>query len=591
MRHAPALALLLEAACFFSGAQSESSPRVLDKKQDVTYEGLDRAGVEVFLNIPYGQDTGGANRFKPPRLHVPEHGTVIKARSYGPACPQQTGVWSGPLSLSPVNDISEDCLNLNIARPKGTLPDSHLPVIVWIHGGSFWTGMNAEITTRPDGMILQSVENGTPIIHVAMNYRLGFFGFAQSDALESEGSENAGLRDQRLAIEWVRDNIANFGGDPERITIFGQSSGGLAVGAQILAYGGSKPVPFQQGICESQALEPGITGNFTIDAMQALVDYVGCNSSSLHSAETVACLRGFDMASLLNASLATYVGDIAHNIGDVWLPAVDGDFLPAAPSALVRERRFANVTAMIGWCDNDVVYYTDFAIKTAQDTRAFVASYVPGLTPRHVDELLALYPVGDFAADEAAGLSAEFYRAARVFRDIIMTCQPMWLGENMAAAGSDVFLYDWNQTILDLPIAAVSNRTGLGPVHTSEFAYVFGNLSHYDTNGYPFAPTPADYALERRGARSWATFAATGRPSLEGHDTFRGFGPAFPPAAKTTTTTTTCRKDAFVFVVGGPHEGLAALDGPKSTPAIRAQKLRERCAFINSPEIIAELQY
>lgn len=173
MRHAPALGLLLEAACLFCGAQSKSSPRVLDKKQDVTYEGLDRAGVEVFLNIPYGQDTGGANRFKPPRLHVPEHGTVIKARSYGPACPQQTGVWSGPLSLSPVNDISEDCLNLNIARPKGTLPDSHLPVVVWIHGGSFWTGMNAEITTRPDGMILQSVENGTPIIHVAMNYRLG----------------------------------------------------------------------------------------------------------------------------------------------------------------------------------------------------------------------------------------------------------------------------------------------------------------------------------------------------------------------------------------------------------------------------------
>lgn len=118
--------------------------------------------------------------------------------------------------------------------------------MVFIHGGSFWGGSNEEITIAPDGMILESEKNGLPVIHVAMNYRLGcknfhqmdsgridvitdvvaVFGFAQSNALRGEGSENAGLRDQRLAIEWVRDNIEQFGGDPEKITIFGQSSGG-----------------------------------------------------------------------------------------------------------------------------------------------------------------------------------------------------------------------------------------------------------------------------------------------------------------------------------------------------------------------------
>jgi carboxylesterase type B len=170
-----------------------------------------------------------------------------------------------------------------------------------------------EPTHQPDGLVLQSVENEYPVIHVAINYRLGFFGFAQSNSLKEERSENAGLRDQRLAIEWVRDNIVYFGGNPDNITIFGQSSGGLAVGLQLLAFGGTKPLPYQRGICESQALEPGITGNFTIEAFKALVDFVGCNTTSLHAPETIACLRKLDMQTLFDASFATYVGDIAHS--------------------------------------------------------------------------------------------------------------------------------------------------------------------------------------------------------------------------------------------------------------------------------------
>lgn len=115
--------------------------------------------------------------------------------------------------------------------------------------------------------------------------------------------------------------------------------------------------------------------------MRALVDYVGCNTTDLHSSETVACLRGFDTQTLLSASLDTYAADIAHNIGDIWLPIVDGDFLPAAPSQLIRGHRFANVTTMIRWCNDDVTFFTDFTITTPADTRAFVSSYVPGLTP------------------------------------------------------------------------------------------------------------------------------------------------------------------------------------------------------------------
>jgi len=378
----------------------------------------------------------------------------------------------------------------------------------------------------------------------------------------------------------VRDNIEQFGGDPGKITIFGQSSGGLAVGMHIMAYGGTKPVPFQQAICQSQALEPGITGNFTINAMQALVDYVGCNTTELHSKQTVACLRKLDTQTLLDSSIATYESDIAHNIGDIWLPVIDNDFLPAAPSTLIREGRFANVTTMIGWCYDDVTFFTDSAIKTPDDTRRFISSYVSGLTSANVDSLLALYPVSDFEADATAILSGEFFRAARIFRDILMTCQPIWYGQHIAKAGNDVYLYEWNQTILDPILEQLTGATGWGPIHTSEFAYVFGNLSHYNISGYPFNPTPADYQLAVRGSRSWSTFAATGHPGLDGHNTFKGFKPAF-----------THGQDPYIFVAGGPSEGLSAVDGRDSKAAVRAQKLKERCAFINSPELIEQLRY
>ncbi|KAI0838878.1 carboxylesterase family protein [Hypoxylon sp. FL0890] len=563
-----------------------SYPQVVDAKKNVTYQGLSRNGIEVFLNIPYGQDTSGANRFKPPKAAAPKPGTTIVAQSYGPACPQALGEGFPPLTLSNVTEISEDCLNLNVARPSNLSTEARLPVLVWIYGGSFISGQNSELTTAPDGMILESVANGLPVIHVAMNYRVGFFGFAQSNALESEGSENAGLRDQRLAIEWVRDNIAPFGGDPKKITIFGQSSGGLAVGMQIMAYGGSKPAPFQQGICESQALEPGITGNFTINAFQLVVDYVGCNKSALHSAETIACLRSLDMDTLEAATEATYVSDIAHNIGDIWLPVVDGDFLPAPPSQLIAEGKFANVTTMMGWCEDDVAFFTDTNIRTPQDTRNFIQSYLPDLSSSNVDALLSLYPSTEFTAYKAGNLSSEFYRSARIFRDILMTCEPVYYSSALAAAGNNVYLYDWNQTILDPILAAIYHESGFGVIHTSEFAYIFGNISHYNTSDYPFNPTPADYSLVSRGSRSWTTFASLGVPGLEGHDTFTGFKPAFAVGAKAGAD------DMYsVFVAGGPDEGLSAVEGPSSKAVVAAQKLKERCSFINSKEIINELKF
>ncbi|KAJ6528132.1 putative lipase [Mycena capillaripes] len=575
--------LALSAAAFLHYTAVTATPIAIDSTNNVTYQGLVRNGIEVFLGIPFGQDTGGANRFKPPQPWAPTAGSLVDATAYGPACPQaMPGV--GALKITPVSNISEDCLNLNIARPSGVDAGAKLPVMAFIYGGGFSSGSNDEQSTAPDGMILESIQNGLPIIHVVMNYRLAVFGFAASEALLGEGSSNAGLRDQRLALEWVRDNIQHFGGDPNTVTIFGQSSGGLAVGMQIMAYGGDKPVPFQRGIPESQFLEPGITGNFTRNAMQAVADLVGCNTTDLQSAETAACLRGLDVETLNNASLAvtSAQGDISHNIGDIWLPVVDGDFLPAPPSELIREGRFANVTVLSGWAQDDCAIFTDVTITTADDTNNFIGSYLPDLSSTNLEHLLSLYPVTEFTANPSANLSSEFYRSAAIFRDIIMVCMSMWYGEAIAAKGNDVYHYDWNQTILTPRLEVINHVSGLGVVHTSEFAYIFGNLTHYNDGRAPIDPNPTDWALETRGTRSWSTFASLGRPGVVGKNTFQGFDVAFPA---------TGTDGPFIFVAGGPDEGFYALDGPKSTEVVERQRLRERCGFLNSDEVIAQLKF
>lgn len=553
-------------------------PTAYDRSADVKYVGSYIDEVETFLAVPYGQDTGGNERFRPPRPYTPACGSTIYAQSRGPACPQPYGAAAFPLYLGNITEVSEDCLHLNIARPNGTRAYDKLPVMLHIHGGSFFLGSKDEPAIQPGGLILQSVTNGHPVMVVEINYRLGVFGFPKSEALIAEGAGNVGLKDQRLAIEWVQKNIGHFGGDCEKITIFGQSSGGLAVGLQIMAYGGSKPAPFQRAICESQALEPGITGNVTDRAMRRLVNAVGCNTTDIQSAATASCLRNLSMTALLTAQDETHHEDALANIGDEWLPIVDGEFLPAAPSTLINEGRFYNITTMIGWCDEDVQPFVPTTITTTNDTFTFFYEYA-SMSPKTVNNLLSLYPLSEFHPDPAANLTAHFYRAARILRDILMVCEPFYYGEAISKAGNDVYFYDQNQTILT-PILDSLGSPGFGVVHTSEFAYAFGNLSHYDIDGLPYHPTASDYALRDRESRSWSTFAALGHPSLHGHDTLQGWGPAYAHPNQTD-----------VFVIGGAKEGLYAIDGPRSDAALEAQKLRERCAFINSPEVIAQLRF
>ncbi|ROV91945.1 hypothetical protein VSDG_07593 [Cytospora chrysosperma] len=517
-----------------------AAPTVTDTSRNITYVGLRtvNGSVEKFLNIPYGADTSGPGRFANPRPAVIPPGSVVNASAEGPVCPQVSE--GGFVYMTNSTWFSEDCLRLKVARPAGVGAGDRLPVLVWIYGGSLWNGNINERTNEPDGLIVQSVANGLPVVFVAMNHRLNVFGFAVNDELNATDSLNVGLKDQRLALEWVRDNIEHFGGDPDRVTIFGQSSGGLSGTLQILAYGGTRPSPFHGALIQSTVLETNMTSTLTRDTFAEVAALTGCavyGDGDAQGRAAIECLRGLTLEELWNATLAVYDDVVDGTDGDIWLPCVDGTFLPSAPSELVRAGNFTQMPVVLGWARNDVALFKPMAIDTDGDTRDLFQSFYPYLSYETFEMLMALYPVSDFRANLEANHSAEHYRSSQILRDVLFTCPSFYFGHAMAtkyreagrsSAEIPVYMYEQNQTILTPYLESVDGP-GHGVIHTSELAYVFGNFTPYE-HTWPrrlIRPSESDHRLLEQMSRSWTTFAALGRPSLESRNTLQGWEPAY----------------------------------------------------------------
>ena len=345
-----------------------------------------------------------------------------------------------------------------------------------------------------------------------------------------------------------------------------------------MAYGAAKPVPFQQAICESQALEPRITGNLTRQTMKKTWEATSCNHTAFDSAATIECLRCLSAEELLTAQESISSKSPSNNLGDQWLPTIDGDFLPEAPSTLIYERRFASVATVIGWCEDDGMLFTPYTITTSDDTATFLSAYLPALTGANLQTLLYLYPRNEFRATHFANgtveRSAEQYRLGRIIRDIYFTCQPIFYGQEIAASGSEVYMYNQNQSTIT-PLFASLGYVGDGVLHGSEQPYVFGNLSVYPGLSH----TSSDVRLRNQETRSWSTFTALGRPSLDGHDTLLGWLPA-----NFTDST------YGAYVIGGPNEGDSSPSSPnsKARAAMVEERLAERCTFLTSPSIVVE---
>lgn len=420
-------------------------------------------GTASFLGIPFAEPPVGKLRFAPPVPVSPWSGT-LSTTAFGPQCMQDTSA-----------QTSEDCLTLNVFAPESA---HDLPVMVFIHGGSFVNGGSPLYPCWHDSSIVRDK------VFVTINYRLGAFGFLASDALRpldpSASTGNAGLLDQRLALAWVRENIAAFGGNSALVTIYGESAGAASVGIHFVTP--PSHALFDHAIMESGALSPWSAKTLP-QAAQVFAQVVAasaCNSS----ADVVACLQALPPPQLLAAQRAATRGTAQL----VWGPVVDGVVLKDLPIRLAAAGHSKpGAAAIVGTNLNEGTEFISAFPRNASaaEFRAALANLVGQTVAPAVE---ALYPLPSYPSPWAA--------MADVVGDLSFVCPSRTAARLFAAAG-DVYLYHFTQ-----PIKAFEPR-GEGVFHGEELYFLFLDLEHL---------TADEVALGADLLRTWATFAATGAP-------------------------------------------------------------------------------
>lgn len=585
----PARAFFLTIAAPYLPSKLVPAPSVTDPSRDVRYVGTHSAdlAVEHFHNIFYAEDTSGPNRFAPPVPATPPRGSVIDATTPGAWCPQGTGDVL-PFT-SRVTNISEDCLSLRVARLRGTGPGARLPVAVWLHGGGHALGSGEEVLYEPDGLLRQAGLDGRPLVFVAINYRLGIFGFATGRAMVAAGQTNAGLRDQRAALEWVRDHIASFGGDPARVTAVGQSVGGSDIGLQMTAFGGARGVPFQKAVMMSGA--PGLNfntmSNLVADNTAMIAQQVGCakEEADAQTEAVLACLREAPFDILTNLSV-TAMRAARPPFGEgFFFPTYDGDFIPDRPSKLIREGKVVkNIPAIAAWVTNDGAWYAPPTTATDDDV---VGSFTLWLTlsSSTKKKLLELYPVSDFdQISQGQGVSPQYYRAAQINRDLWFTCPVLDFAWQYGQHNShNIRLYEHNATRF-APSYALMGVPMWKVAHLSDIPYVLNSQSL----GGGADNSAEQLALSAAVSRRIARFVTAAAPDEEWSPAFAGLAEGGPQDNLPSSIS--------LQLFGGPYgnaqvtvrEQLPEDDDSTATEAEKAmawEKLFQRCNFINSAEV------
>ncbi|PIL25455.1 hypothetical protein GSI_13345 [Ganoderma sinense ZZ0214-1] len=285
---------------------------------------------------------------------------------------------------------SEDCLNLNVLVPAGTAADAKLPVIVFIYGGGFSVGENTQY--NGEVMVRRSVEMGQPIIYTAVNYRLHAFGFLGGQEVKEAGIGNIGLHDQREGLRWIKKYIGAFGGDPNKVTIWGPSAGGLSVGSHLVANDGDNEGLFRGAVLSCGTLLP--TGD--ISDQQRFFDGIAADTGCATATDKLACLR-IVPAENLTASAASIpnILDYPGLSASQWFPHADGSFLKEPVREAVLAGRIADVPFIAGGSlDEGTIFATGaWNITTDAEFLEYMRDlYFPGSSSEEVAPLLALYP-------------------------------------------------------------------------------------------------------------------------------------------------------------------------------------------------------
>ena len=446
-------------------------------------DGVVSGGVESFKGIPFAAPPVGDLRWRPPQRELAWTGVKI-AKDFGPICMQvaRRAFQQGPMS--------EDCLTLNIWRPHNARADARLPVMVWIYGGAFINGGSS--TPFYDGS--HFAEQG--VVLVSFNYRLGRFGFFAHPALDGGPGPvaNYGLMDQIAALKWVRANIAAFGGDPDNVTIFGESAG--AVSVNFLMGSPAARGLFAKAIAESGfgRSEPRPLKGADPRAAEAVgVAFAEAHGVKGDDAAAAAALRALP-ADALNAPFSG-LGDPA-----IASPILDGQVVTQG----IAEAFSRGDEAHVPYLEGGNSYEASLFPKIAETPDPVIARL------GEPAKVLAAY--GDPAPAEAA---------REILTDSLITEPDRFLARQMARQGLPTYVYRFSY------VPAAARPTSFGAAHGSEIPYVFDNLSDTPLSFGSFqvpAATPDDHRIASAMHAYWLAFAKTGDPGSAG-------GPAWPREA------------------------------------------------------------
>uniref|UniRef100_A0A8H7XSW5 Carboxylic ester hydrolase n=1 Tax=Psilocybe cubensis TaxID=181762 RepID=A0A8H7XSW5_PSICU len=443
-----------------------------------TFVGETSGTVQRFLGIPFAQPPVGNLRYRLPQPITYTNGSY-DAKKYGPSCGQQSvglPLLSGLTAEAAnyvINSIfgqifpdDEDCLTVNVVKPATATPGSKLPVVVWIFGGGFELGS----TSMYDGALIvkKSQDLGQPVIYVSMNYRLTGFGFLASKEVKEAGVGNLGLQDQREALRWIQKYITQFGGDPTKVTIWGESAGAISVALQMVANAGNTEGLFRGGFMQSGATIP--VGDITNGQKyyDAVVKETGCTGAS----DTLDCLRTIPYAKL-KAAINKSPGIFAYqSLNLAWLPRTDGVFLTDNPQNLVQQGKVAKIPYVTGNCDDEGTLFSlaNLNVTTDAQFKSYLKNtFLPGTSNAQIDKIAKLYP-NDITAGSPFNtgifnaVTPQFKRLAAFQGDGVFQAPRRWMLQHTAS----------KQNVWVFVSKRLKGIPGLGAFHFSDILNVYG---------------------------------------------------------------------------------------------------------------------
>ncbi|KAJ3515853.1 hypothetical protein NLJ89_g1493 [Agrocybe chaxingu] len=478
--------------------------------RDITLLGLD-----FFGGIPFAEPPLGGLRLKPPVLKTYLNGSTFDAGNFGKGCLQPGG---------DVTTFSEDCLTINVYRPRDTPANAKLPVLFWTYGGGFQSGQSS--IYNGSAIVAQSVARGTPVIYVSFNYRLGPLGFPQGQESETRGALNLALKDQLAALEWVQANIGTFGGDKKKVTVFGQSAGAVMTAVLFL----NSPI---EKLARAAIFESGSAATpVELTAAQRQTDWqnfvagVPSCASLATSRNTYDCLK---KANSTEIRLGLLNGLAQTEELFAFVPTFDGPrgLLPGLVSQSYARGHFAHLPFIAGTNLDEGTIFTETTGLTEDALRAkIIAALSPPLVSyatlkNTANDLLELYPDDPAlgspfnTGNETFGLPSGFKREAAITGDISFVSQwRSWI-QTASRAGVKTFGYLFTQP---QPLGPPED----GVCHSCEVLYVYGAPRDRSASSLRISSLMIDY---------WVSFATSLDPN-DGRGNPRPNWPQYTPANK-----------------------------------------------------------